>query len=591
MAFFLRKSEIEGTRSEKLRHKLSGTEKEAEHAKKMYDNIIQVLDKNKHQRNAIELFERNAILSACISRENSDELFLLLGVSSGSQIKKHKNNRTNYLDPNHESSRLTDPSLYFQPAFYPPKVLKIIQDHFASDEISYPDILGRKIIRKGDNGRKIVRMRRWMNPANVKENYKLFVEYSGKQILDIVGKIPCSKTLESLRPCNCFYFKCSQFGACPYCLLSLKNYFLWQDFIRHDYFFKLPTRASTFVAQSICETPDCFISCIENKCKSCKIEEMFTFSYYKEKYNVDTLSPDEEISIFKYEQTKNSHKSTRSHTELIKSKIKLSLFFPQLQKFMAKYKKHYFRLKLQNTEVSKLISPDEHLPPNTLIIFADYSENVGQKSATTDGTQNQYRSRLNFSLCNLVFFYSYFDNNEQTHKKVRFDIHVISSDIDKGNLLFVKSLKLVLAKLFDENDPFFSPSQKITNIILCSDTSRGEFKSSACLSRLHRLSKELNLVFLFITFETKHGKSLYDLAGSLWEMIYSSECIKSLEKLNLVLADLDNIACWMNHHFRESRTSTSRIEKRFTLVVDPIPRDEHYDSPYESNFFFDCLKN
>ena len=241
-----------------------------------------------------------------------------------------------------------------------------------------------------------------MNPANAKENHQLFVEYSGKQILEIVSKIPCSKTLESLRPRNCFYFKCSEYGACPYCLLSLKNYFLWQDFIRHDYFFKLPTRASTFVAQAICETSDCFISCIENKCKSCKIEKMFTFDYYKEKYNAE-ISPDEEIFIFKYEQTKNSHQSIRSHTELIKSKIKLSLFFPQLQKFMAKYKKHYFRLKLQNSEVSKLISPDEHLPPNTLIIFADYSENVGQKSATTEGTQNQYRSRLNFSLLNLVF--------------------------------------------------------------------------------------------------------------------------------------------------------------------------------------------
>ena len=143
----------------------------------------------------------------------------------------------------------------------------------------------------------------------------------------------------------------------------------------------------------------------------------------------------------------------------------------------------------------------------------------------------------------------------------------------------------MLAKLFDANDPFFSPSQKIINVILCTDTARGEFKSSACLFRLLRLSKELNLVFLFTTFETKHGKSLYDLAGSLWEMIYSSECIRSLEKLNLVLADLNNICCWMNHHFRESRTSNSRIEKRFTLVVDPIPREEHYDSPYESNFF------
>ena len=260
MHFFFRKSEIEGTHTEKLRHKLRGTEKEAQYAKTIYDNVIQVLDKNKHQRNATELTERNAILSACISRDNSDELFLLLGVSSGSQIQKHKNNRTNYLDLNHESSRLTDPSLYFQPAFYPPKVLSIIQDHYASEEISYPDIMGRKIIRKGDNGRKIVRLRRWMNPANAKENYQLFVEFSGQQILKLVSKIPCSKTLESLRPCNCFYFKCSQFGACPYCILSLKNYFLWQDFIKQDYFFELPTRASTFVAQAICENSNCFIS-------------------------------------------------------------------------------------------------------------------------------------------------------------------------------------------------------------------------------------------------------------------------------------------------------------------------------------------
>ena len=566
-----------------MRHKIKGSAKEIEHAKTIYGNIIQVLDKNKRQRNAAELLERNAILAACIARENSsDELFHLLGVTTGSQIKKHKDARTKYFDLEHESVRLTNASLYFQSSFYPVEVFKIIRDHFASDKVSYVDIMGRKIKRKGDNGEIIIHMRRWMRPANVKENHDLFIELSGSKILKLVHKIPCSKLLESFKPCNCFYFKCSQFGSCPYCILSLKNYFLWADFINNDYFFTIPNRASSFVTESICKNSDCYLACIENKCLACKIENFFSFDYYKSKNII--LPPNQEIFIFKYENKKNSVNSFRNQKELIKSKLKLKFFLPHLQNFMSKYKTHFFRLKLQNQEVQKLISPEEHLPSNTLIIFADFSENVGQRSATTDGIQSQYRSGLNFSLLNFVCFYSYFSNDQKNQKKIRFDIHCISSDIKKDNLLFMKALELVLVKLFDNSDPFFSPSQKITNVVICTDTSRGEFKSAACLFRLHLLSKKLKIFFLFITYTPKHGKSLYDLAGSLWELIYSSECIRKLEELCLVLACLDNIAMWMNHNFNESRNSTSRIEKRFTLVVDPV--DEHYDSPYQSNHFF-----
>ena len=554
----------------------------------MYKNIIQILNINKHQRNAPELGERNAIISACIARESPNEMFHLLGVTTGSQIQKHKDNRDNYLSLDHESSRLTDPSLYFQPAYYPPQVFRIIRDHFVSDEISYVDIMGRKIIRKGDNGEKIVRLRRWMKPSNVKENHERFVEFSGPSILSIVPKIPCSKTLEYFRPCNCFYFKCSQFGACPYCLLSLKNYFLWKDFLLDDYFWELPARASNFVSQSICKNPSCFLDCIENKCTVCKIEECFTFEYYKEKYNQD-LDADDELFIFRYEETRHTVPSTRKQKELRKFKLKVNDFLPQLRDFMSTYKTHYFELKLQNTEVYKLISPDEHLPSNTLIIFADFSENVKQKSATTDGIQSQYRSGLNFSLLNLVCFYSFFEDDHQTQKKIRFDLHCISSDLKKDNLLFMKALEKVLAKLLDDNDSFFSPTEKITNIIFCSDTSKGEFKSSGSLFRFHLLAKRLNIFFLYITFVPKHGKSLYDLAGKLWEIIYASECIKKLQELGLLLSSLENIACWMNYNFHVSRNTTSRIEKRCTLVIEPIPEEGHYKSPYESKFFFQKL--
>ena len=583
--FFLRNDNeiiIEGTKTEKLRKKLDGTEKKTQMANQVLDNVVEILDKNRKKRNADELIERNAIISGCTNNNSSDELFLYLGVSNGSQISKHKVNRSEYLDEEHEKKQLTSLNVYAQNAYYTPAVYKIIRNHYESDQVAYVDITGRKIRRKGDNGELIPYFRKWMIPCNRKENHKLFVESSGGKILEHVSKVPCAKFLESFKPFNYFYFKCSQYGACDFCLLALKNYFIFADLINNDCLCKdkIPERASLFVADSICKDSENFIMCIENKCKTCRIENFFTLEHYLSK-KID-LDPNDDIFIYDFQMKKNSQSSHRSHSELIKQKLTLGSFFPKLQKFMAKYKTHHLRLKYQNEEVTKLIDPDIFVPSDTLVIFADYTENVAQKSATTDGVQNQWRSRLNFSLLNLVFFYCYKKNDQ--FKKVRFDMHFMSSDLSKDNLLFQKSLKLALEKLFDPSDLFFIPSEQIKNIIIGSDTCAGEFKSVTNLYRLLIKGKEIKINFLFITFVPKHGKFLYDLAGYLWVQIYMTECVYSLKLNDSILANLENIKNWMNKNYAEKRDPASRLEKRFTMIVDPIA--DHYESPYQSNHFF-----
>lgn len=100
-------------------------------------------------------------------------------------------------------------------------------------------------------------------------------------------------------------------------------------------------------------------------------------------------------------------------------------------------------------------------PLNTLVIFADYSENVGKKMAGVDCTQNQYHSTLSFSLLNFVCFYTEDVFDKQTdeflrRKTMQFDFNAISSDIQKDNLLFMKSLRILLERLMKKKYFFYS---------------------------------------------------------------------------------------------------------------------------------------
>ena len=216
-------------------------------------------------------------------------------------------------------------------------------------------------------------------------------------------------------------------------------------------------------SEGICQSTDNlngFLSCIHDECANCKISKKFTFDYLKNFFKID-LNPDDILKVYAYEQKKQNSNSTRSQTEFINKKVKLKECLPSLGSIMGKYKFHYFCLMLQNKAISKLIKVDYNIPPNTLVIFADYSENVGQKMACVDGTQSQYRSTLSFSLLNFVCFYTEDVFDKQTdeflrRETIRFDFHAISSDIQKDNLLFMKSLRILLERLMKKKYFFYS---------------------------------------------------------------------------------------------------------------------------------------
>lgn len=556
----------------------------------VFNNISEILNKNKNKRNKNELVERNAILAACINADFSPSIFKdYFSVHDYKQRKKHIMSRHNYISgaTNHLS-----PLLYEKKDYYPAEVKAIMRSSFEHPSISILDCMSKKILRNNK-----VYIRRWLYASNIRENHEIFVTHFKDQILEYSNRVPSAQLLEKFRPPHCVYFKCSQYGSCSVCILALKNFFVFSEHIKENYNVSLHKTAPSFIkSEGICHHSDNIFSCMNNDCSHCDIQKKFTVEFFRLNSNIE-LNPESTIKIYLYQQTKQNENSKYSQTELVYKKVKLSFCLKMLQKIMKNYKFHWFSLKFQNSEISKLIRVDYHLPYNTLLIFADFSENVGQKSASVDGYQSQYRTKLSFSLLNFVCFYSedkYQDddptNDFLCRKNVRFDFHSISTDVQKDNLLFIKSFNILLKNLIKKKNHFFKPKKdtKIERVIFGSDTSNGEFKSVAALARLNILSDLLNLTILCITFTPQHGKWLYDLAGYHWEKKYNS-LILQLEKNEKPLSSLEEIKKIMNLKFRPLKTS--RIKKRHTFITPAIAPEKHCKSAWKSNQkkIFNCF--
>ena len=166
------------------------------------------------------------------------------------------------------------------------------------------------------------------------------------------------------------------------------------------------------------------------------------------------------------------------HPVWVKCSGTVEQFLSTLQVQLLKFKPHKIYQHMQNPEVKKLSIQANNLLHNLCCVaYWDYSENW-KKHPGTSGIPLQYREMPEASLINGVIYTSGTPAEpDQTPVIYRDLMHYISDDPKHDTCLFPRSM-LDFAKWQLERQP------GLKVLILCTDTSKKEFKSVPVLQRL-----------------------------------------------------------------------------------------------------------